>query len=152
MIPGANLLKTALTVIARQTITYYAAIGRTLNTVGQDVTTYAPGVLVYGSFQPVPRQLYQSYGLDLQKDYFMFYSLTNVADVNRDRSGDQIAYNGQRFQCESNREWYTLDFWKGILCVHIGYDIGDAQLFGFGTIPSSTTYQNFTNGNFVNDE
>lgn len=120
MIPGSNLLNAALTVIAKQTVTYYRSTGRALNNVGQDVTTYAAGVSAMGSFQPVPRKLYTAYGLDLQKSYFTFYVSSNVIDVERDVSGDQIAFNGRRFQCESNNDWYAIDGWKGVLCVDIG--------------------------------
>lgn len=147
-IPGSNLLNAALTVIAKQSLIYYRATGRTLNDVGQDVTTYAPGVVVLGSFQPVPRTLYAQFGLDLQKDYFTFYVSKDVIDVGRDVSGDQLAYFDERFQCESNNDWYRADGWKGILCVKIGLDGGDPFLYGFNTQPPTNTYQNFDNGNF----
>lgn len=152
MIPGSNLLNMAFSIIARQAITYYKATGRTLNDVGQDVTTYAPGIVVLGSFQPVPRRLYEIYGLDLQKDYFTFYASKNIIDVTRDVSGDQLAFNGDRFQCESNNDWFAIDGWKGVLCVRIGLDTGNQRIFGFNAVPSVNTYVNFTNGNFINTD
>lgn len=148
-IPGQNLLNMALTVIARQGVTYYLSEGRTVNAIGQDITIYGPPRAVVGSFQPVPRKLYQIYGLDLQKDYFTLYSSNNILDVDRDISGDQIAFNGQRFQCESDNDWFAMDGWKGVLCVHIGPDVADTVVFGFGTIPSSNTNLNFGNSNFL---
>lgn len=151
MIPGSNILKIALTVIAKQTIRYYQFAGRSLNSVGQDVTTYNLPINIVGSWQPVPRALYQQYGLDLQKDYFVFYSLNNVLDVGRNVSGDQISFNGQRYQCESNTDWFQLDGWKGIICVHIGLDEADQVVWGFGSTPPNT-YVNFGNGNFMAPE
>jgi hypothetical protein len=115
-VPGSNLLKQALTVIAAQTITYYQALTRTVNTVGQWVTPYAEPVSIRGSFQAVPRNLYQQYGLDFQKDYYTFYSLNDIMDIKRDVSNDQIEFNGLRYQCESNNDWFAVDKWKGILC------------------------------------
>ena len=150
-IPGQNLLNMALTVIARQGLTYYKFAGRALNSVGQDITTFDPPITLVGSWQPVPRQLYQQYGLDFQKDYFTFYTSNNVLDLERDISGDQIAFNGQRYQCESDNDWYQLDGWKGILCVHIGPDISDPAVWGFGSTPPNT-YLNFGNGNFLGSE
>lgn len=120
MIPGQNLLNMALSVIARQTITYYRATGRTLNDVGQDITAYASPVSIVGSLQPVPRQLYEQLGLDLQKSYYTFYTSNNIEDVGRDVSGDQFVFNGQRYQVESDNDWYAQDGWKGVLCVLIG--------------------------------
>jgi hypothetical protein len=120
MIPGSNLLNMALTVIAKQTISYYRAVSRSLNSVGQDVTVYAGVVSIVGSFQPVPRQLYEQYGLDFQKSYFTFYTSNNLIDVQRDVSADRIAFQGLLYQCESNNDWYGEDGWKGVLCVLIG--------------------------------
>ena len=144
-VPGSNILKLALTVIMKQSIIYYQATGRTLNDVGQIVTTYALGVPVLGSFQPVPRSLYPVYGLDLQKDYFTFYASSNIIDVNRDVSGDQLAFQDERFQVESDNDWFSIDGWKGVICVKIGEDGGDVRLWGF----NSTSYVNFEHGNLV---
>ena len=150
-IPGQNLLNMALRIIARQGITYYHDLGRTQNAVGQDITQYDEGRWMVGSWQPVPRQLYQVYGLDLQKDYFTFYTSNNILDITRDVSGDQLAFNGQRYQCESNNEWYAMDGWVGVLCVHIGADNADRKIWGFGSNPPNT-YTNFGHGNFLGTE
>lgn len=115
-IPGQDLLEDALSIIESQSIIYYKASSRVLNDVGQYVTTYAPGTNIYGSFQPVPKNLYQQYGLDLQKTYYTFYTSNDIIDVQRDVSNDQIVFNGTRFNCESNNDWYAMDRWKGILC------------------------------------
>jgi hypothetical protein len=115
-VPGSNLLAQALTVITPQFVTYTAYVSRVVNTVGQWVNTYAIPVTIKGSFQPLPKGLYQAYGLDLQKTYFVFYTLNDLLDIHRDFSNDMIAYNGQTYQCESNTEWYAQDKWKGVLC------------------------------------
>ena len=121
-IPGQNLLNMALTLIAKQTIQYYQFNARSLNSVGQWLTTYDSVINLVGSWQPVPRQLYEKYGLDLQKDYFTFYTSNNLLDITRDVSGDQIAFMGRRYQVESDNDWYQLDGWKGVLCVDLGAD------------------------------
>lgn len=149
MIPGQNLLNMAFRVIAQQGIVYYHYLGRTQNSVGQDVSEYSQGKLMLGSFQPVPRVLYQALGLDFQKDYWMFYTSNNVSDLDRGKSGDQIAFNGQRYQCESNNDWYQIDGWKGSLFIHIGIDTGDMQVFGLDNKPTTNTNNNFGNGNFL---
>lgn len=123
-VPGMNLLNMALTVIQQQTVDYYQYNTRTLNAVGQYVTTYKSMVNIVGSWQPVPRHLYPIYNLDLQKSYFTFYTSNNVLDVTRDVSGDQIVYKGRRYQVESNNDWYQEDGWKGMLCVDIGASSG----------------------------
>jgi hypothetical protein len=119
-IPGQNLLNMALTIIHKQEIQYYQFDSRSLNDIGQEVTVYKSAVTIVGSWQPVPRHLYMQFGLDLQKDYFTFYTSNDVLDVTRDVSGDQVSFQGRRYQCESNNDWYKLDGWKGILCVFNG--------------------------------
>lgn len=124
MIPGQNLLNMALTLIAKQAVTYYQYVSRTPNLVGQYVTTYATGVDMYGSFQAVPKRLYEQYGLDLQKSYSTFYTSNPILDITRDVSGDQMVYAGRRYQVESNNDWYAQDGWKGVLVVDLGAEDG----------------------------
>lgn len=147
MIPGANVLNMALSVIARQTITYYQYLGRTLNNVGQEVSSYAAGQVVTGSFQPVPKNLYTTYGLDLQKSYFTFYVSSNLLDVHRDVAGDQIVFNNFRYQCESNNDWFAIDGWKGVLCVLIEA-VTSQPIFGFGSPSGDNNNFNYENGDF----
>lgn len=112
-----------LTLIAKQSVVYYRFESRAQNSVGQDITTYEQPVILYGSFQAVPRKEYYLYGLDLQKNYSTFYTSNNIIDVTRDVSGDQLVYNEVRYQVESNNDWYAQDGWKGVLCVSMG--VGD---------------------------
>jgi hypothetical protein len=121
-IPGQNILNMALQIIARQTIQYYQYQNRSLNQIGQDLTLYSNPINITGSWQPVPRKLYIVYGLDIQKDYFTFYTSNNILDITRDVSGDQVAFMGRRYQVESDNDWFQLYGWKGILCVDLGPD------------------------------
>jgi hypothetical protein len=116
-IPGANLLKIALGIIASQTVSYYQFLSRAPSAKGQWVATYADPVNLTGSFQPVPRKLYEQYGLDFSKSYFTFYTSNNILSTQRDVSGDQLVFNGITYQCESNNDWFAIDGWKGVLCV-----------------------------------
>ncbi len=147
MIPGSNLLNLAFSVIAKQSVIYYKALGRALNNVGQDVTTYAAGASLLGSFQPVPRNLYQQFGLDLQRSYFNFYVSADLIDLGRDVSGDQIVFNNQRYQCESATDWYSIDGWKAVLCVLIE-ETASQSIFGFGENPAINGNFNYENGDF----
>lgn len=149
MIPGQNLLRMAFRVIAQSYLVYYHYLGRTQNSVGQDVSQYSDGKGIFGSFQPVPRILYDKLGLDFQKDYWMFYTSNNLQDVGRMVSGDQISFNGNRYQCESDNDWYPIDGWKGALFIHIGIDNADNTVFGFNQKPLINTNKNFSNSNYL---
>lgn len=149
MIPGQNLLNMAFRVIAQQALVYYHYLGRTQNSVGQDVSQYSEGRKIVGSFQPIQRVLYEQLGLDLQKDYWNFYASSNLQDVARMVAGDQIAFNGNRYQCESDTDWFQIDGWKGALFVHIGIDTASDTVFGFNEKPLVNTNKNFENGNYL---
>jgi hypothetical protein len=118
-VPGANLLALALSIITPQTVQYYAFTARTTNAAGLRVADFAEAVDIQGSFQPVPRDLYHELGLDLNKNYAMFYSVTLIRDVTRDRTGDQLGFNSKRWQVLSANDWHAVDGWNGVLCVEV---------------------------------
>lgn len=118
--PGSNLLNRALSRIAAQQITYFKFNGTTVNSVGVMNTDYAVPRIIAGSVQPVPRALYDKYGLLFDKNYVTIYVSKNALDVAADIAGDQFAYNGKRYQAESKTDWFAQDGWDAILCVQVG--------------------------------
>ena len=147
-VPSSNILSQALTALRCSIIQYFAANGRTTNDVGQWLTTYNQPLTVYGSFQPVPKRLYEQYGLDFAKSYYIFYSLERVIDIKRDVSNDQILYEGERFQCESNTGWFRADSWDAVLCCKLDVPILAMNILGFNSTPEENNYTNFSDGNF----
>jgi len=119
MIPGSQLLNQALTVITPQTVAYYQFDSRVQNAVGQDVPVYKMSVQVRGSLQAVPKSLYQDYGLDLNRNYVVFYVSKTVAPIARNTAGDKIIYASQTYLCESDTDWTSQDGWKGTLFVQV---------------------------------
>lgn len=117
MIPGSNILNLALSVIARAPFDYYAFTSRSVNELGQYQANYAAPVPLTGSVQPVPRTLYEQYGLDFQKNYLLFYVSQLVIDVQRDVSGDLMNFGGNTYQCLSNVNWFAMDGWVCVLAV-----------------------------------
>ena len=120
MIPGMNLLATALTVIAPQQIVLYRASGRTQNAVGQWVTQYAPGIPVEGSWQAVDRSKYEQLGLDMSKQYFNFYTRETIVAIQPDRSPDICERDGRKYSAASETPWNNIDGWQGTVFVDIG--------------------------------
>lgn len=123
MIPGSNLLNLALTVIGHQFFDWYKFKARTTNAAGLDVPTYQPPISLQGSIQPVPRNLYAAYGLQLEKNYFTFFVSQDILDIRRDVSGDQMFFNGKVYQCVSITDWFPMDGWTPVLCVQVP-DVG----------------------------
>lgn len=119
IVPGSDLLGAAFNLIGRQTLTLKTVTGRTENSLGLFVNTYATST-IQGSWQPVQKTLYQQLGLDLSKSYFTLHVPTAVVPTGRGTAGDVVEYAGRQYQVESDTDWYGLDGWRAILCVDIG--------------------------------
>ncbi len=119
MMPGANALSLALSVIRKQRVEYHRFLGRETNDIGVDINKYAPPVPLYASVQAIDRNLYQYLGLDFQKRYIRLYACAELQDVARNRSSDQIEFNKQRYQLLSDADWFYIDGWDGALCVQV---------------------------------
>lgn len=114
-----NVLQAALSVQPKQCVNYHRFTSRLTNEIGLDNPAYARGTPIYGSFQPVPRNLYQTYGLDFNNNYATFYTLTSMIDIQRDVSADQITFGGKRFQVLNANDWFAVNGWQGVLVVQI---------------------------------
>ncbi len=114
-----NLLNLAASVLSLQTVSYQQNIGRTVNDVGQDISSYATAVTLKASVQPIARALYEQMGLDLQKSYATVYISTNSIDIERDISGDLFVYNSKTYLLESNTDWFAQDGWISAKVVQI---------------------------------
>ena len=119
LVPGSNLLNMAFNLIARQTFSYIANLGRTTNDIGQYIQTYADPVTITGSLQPFPRSLFQQYGLDFNKDYVTFFIPQSAVDVERNFSGDEFVFNSIKYQALFKTNWFQIDGWIGIVCVKV---------------------------------
>lgn len=119
MIPGSNLLRLAIGVIGAQTVMWSHATGRTNNIIGLLVTTYADPVAVTGSFQPVPRALIETLGLDFNKEYVTFFTTTSFQDIGRDDAPDKFVFDGSTYQVLNNTEWMAVDGWNSSIAVKI---------------------------------
>ena len=117
LIPGNNILNMAFNAIAKSSFQYVAFQSNALNDIGYKVPVYAAPVTVTGSAQPMPRRLYEQYGLDLQKTYWNFFIEQSVMDIERDVSSDQFILQGAIYQCISAVPWYGIDGWLEVLTV-----------------------------------
>lgn len=120
MIPGSNLLNVALRIVAPQTpLQWRAWVSSTPNGAGYFEQVYSDPVDIVGSMQPINRNLYQQYGLDMSKDYSTLYTSSDVKVADEDRGGDVIIYDGETWICESGTDWRHADGWRKILCCKV---------------------------------
>lgn len=137
MIPGSNILSTALRVIASQYVNWYKYTANTIGATGLVTSSYISSQTVLrGSVQPVPRNRYEAFNLDWQKSYITWYvpdinalSITRNPNGNGDiiewpvnRNGSLISGKSRRYQLIADTPWTLVDDWTAV----IGVDIGPA--------------------------
>lgn len=135
MIPGSNLLKTALSVIGSQTVNWFQYLSQVSGPTGLNTVTYAAvQTITLGSVQPVPRSRYEAYGLDWQKSYVTWFvpdATPEPIKRNPDGSGDVIEWpvnrdgtliagKSRRYQLVGDTSWSNIDNWTYVLGIDIG--------------------------------
>lgn len=123
MIPGANLLRIALSAQGQQFALWHRATERQLNAIGQWATSYASPILVSGSIQATPKSLYAANGLDYQKDHITCFFDLGMNVIKRGDSGDQLTFAGRRWQFLSGTNWQPQDRWQELFAVDVGEDM-----------------------------
>lgn len=120
MIPGANLLASALTVIQPQAVEFYKATGRAPNTQGREAVVYDEKRTLYGSFQPIDPGRVAFYGLDAGKEYANFYAQVPFANASREGPPDKLVYQGEAYEVQKVTKWLAQDGWDGVRVVKTG--------------------------------
>lgn len=119
-VPGSNLLAEALSLIGSQPVAYFAALDRSVNSVYFEGQFAEPVPVFECSVQPVPRTRYEVLGLPMEKEYVNWFVPREVVGLQRDTTGDQIEWNGMRWQLQSPTDWTGQDGWMEILCAKVG--------------------------------
>lgn len=121
MIPGSNLLRSALSVISRQTVILYRWSVRTTTADGLDVPLFeVPEAISEGSVQAVPRSRYTAMGLDYTRNYVTWFTPATVRGIERDRAPDQFEFAGRIYDVYSVTPWNAQDGWNEVLGIDIG--------------------------------
>lgn len=115
-----NVLSTAQRVIRTQDFVLRRYNGRVKMPNGVYVSNYDDDVTLNGSIQPIARSRYEKMGLDFEKDYISILATTDIMDLMRDRSGDQIVIDGRLFETIGESDWTRSAGWNRIMCVRVG--------------------------------
>ena len=114
-----NVLATVQTVIGTQDFEYLEYLGRTTNSIGLDVSSYAAAVPLKGSVQPVDRAKYEEMGLDFTKNYFSILCLQDVKDLERTKAPDQIIFDSVTYEVMGESDWTVPAGWNRVLVIEI---------------------------------
>jgi hypothetical protein len=119
-VPGSNILASALTLIASQTVRWYPFAANALDAAGIQVATYTDGGDVRGSWQSVPRVLFEKLGLEFTKDYRAFYTPADLKDIRRSAAPDLVNAYGRQWSVEYATPWRDQDGWQEVVLVDVG--------------------------------
>lgn len=119
-VPGCNVLGMALTLIKPQSVRWYRFAANTLDAAGIRVPTYNDGGDISGSWQSVPRQLFEKLGLNFEKSYRVFYTAADILDIRRAVAPDLINAFGRQYSAEYSTPWVNQDGWNEVVLVDVG--------------------------------
>lgn len=118
MIPY-DLLSLAMTVIPPEKVRLYKAGGMAVDEYGIERPEYAEAEEIKASVQAVDNQMYQTFGLDLQKNYKLVYASVKLAGINSQEVPDRIEYDGKLYEVVRETDWSTYNGWSGVLVVEV---------------------------------
>lgn len=120
-----SILKTAMSLIPKQSAVLYRWQGRITNDRGLDVDTYSPAESFTGSIQPVDRSKYEYMGLDATKGYITVYTTQIIVDLTRTHNPDHIEYGGRRYKVLNRSDWHSPADFNGLMAMDIGPATGE---------------------------
>lgn len=101
-----NILSKASTLIPLKRYQYLKFNSNIVNDVGIITPSYDVAITIKANIQPVNRSVYEQFGLDMQKTYYTIFTSETLQDLQRDKTGDKIIFNGKTLQIESNKgDW-----------------------------------------------
>lgn len=117
-----NLLKRALRVLPTQSVEWFSFDDDSVDDAGYANPSYVSNGCIKGSFQPMEAKDALQSGLNVSKQYAMFYTNANIQNVQRDQSPDYILYKGRRYDVVGAAPWMNEDDWKAVTLVEVAYE------------------------------
>ncbi len=120
-----NLLKKALRLIPGESYQYYKFKSEEVNSFGVSVPTDEDAVTITpanGIVQSPENSLFQQMGLDLDRNYKIFYGAVSIKGNEAQEHPDKFIYKGLTYETVRNTDWFDYDGWCGVLAVEIKKD------------------------------
>jgi len=97
-----NLLAKASSLIPLKEYQYLKFNSNSINSVGIVTPAYDAAITIKANIQPVNKKVYEQFGLDMQKTYYTIFTSEVLQDLQRDKTGDKVIFDGKTLQIESN--------------------------------------------------
>lgn len=118
----SNLLNKALKLIPPEQYQYLQFISQEPNEMGIMTANYKDPEMILGSVQSPENSLYQQMGLDLDKNYKIFYGAISIKGNEENPQPDRFIYDGKTYETVKNSDWFIYDGWCGVLAVELKRD------------------------------
>lgn len=113
-----QLLNQALRIVQNYPVQYVQFAGNVKGTNGIVSPSYnAPISVNNASVQPLPTQLYQLLGLDMQREYRRVFVSTNALALEGQISSDKFIIDGKEWTIWGNQPWHSYDGWNELIVV-----------------------------------
>ena len=83
---------------------------------GKDSPKYGDKKTAYGSVQPVPKKVYQSLGLNSEKEYI--HIVTDACINGYGDIGDRVFFCGKEYRVMDCEDWRVVSDWAGVMCIN----------------------------------
>lgn len=114
----SNLLKRANRLIPFEKIVFQKWTGNTFQE-GIAVPTFAEGVELSASVQPVRTEIYEKLGLDFQKDYVTVHASVQMNGTDKQATPDRMIYDGFVWNVQKSNNWFSYDGWSSAVFIRI---------------------------------
>lgn len=114
-----NLLRTAQTVIGKQTYQLRKYNTRITNSAGYRVSEFDEPVDMSGSVQRVNLTQYKSNDLDFSKIYIRIFDINLIEALDRETNADQIIWDGYLWHVMPESNWIQQGGWNSVLAVRL---------------------------------
>ncbi|RBQ30670.1 hypothetical protein CRU92_10880 [Arcobacter sp. FW59] len=113
-----NLLNLALSVLPKTKAKWYQFDKLEVDGRGKEKAIYKEPVLIVGSFQSMDIKTVQEIGLDIHKDYKVFYTSNNIQIVQRETSPDYLEIFEDTYDVlHLPNDWFKMNGWRGLICI-----------------------------------
>lgn len=114
-----NLLRTAQTVIGKQTYQLRKYNSRTTNAAGYRVSGFDAPIDMSGSVQRVKITQYKANDLDFSKIYIRIFDINLIEALDRETNADQIIWDGYLWHVMPESNWIQQGGWNSVLAVRL---------------------------------
>lgn len=112
-----NLCGISKSVLSADTLAWYKYLIAATDDLGLDQPVYADKIYIKANVQNLDREMVQSRGFDLEKNYITIFVEEYLVGIGRDVAGDIVIYKGKQYKCLAVNDWHSQNGWVQVNAV-----------------------------------